>query len=143
MRLFVSLVLVPQKLVAKKKKTSCSNVYDYEIRSKQLNNYLAKQKRKVKDKELVLLTDKKTDQELTAASSNGRYDEVFLKLLQKNLQSIKITRSTIWQCWLKGKKVIKQSNDNVTPFLKITLELLNDWKRKFHHTPMDRYADEH
>ena len=84
-----------------------------------LINYLAKQKRKVKDKELVLLTDKKTDQELTAASSNGRYDEVFTQIITEKLAEYqKSLEAQYGSVGPKGKEVIKQSNDNVTLILK-------------------------
>lgn len=84
-----------------------------------LINYLAKQKRKIKDKELKLLTDKKTDQELTAASSNGRYDEVFTQIITEKLAEYQKSLETQYgSVGPKGKEVIKQSNDNVTLILK-------------------------
>lgn len=86
---------------------------------KEIVGYLAKQKRKVKDKELSLLTDKKTDSDLAAASSNGRYDEVFNRILKQKLTeyqaSLKGSYDNIGD---KGKAVLSKSYDNVTLILK-------------------------
>lgn len=84
-----------------------------------LLNYLSKQKRKVKPKELKLLTDAKADKELVAASSNGRYDEVFTQIIIEKLNEYqKSLQGTFNNVGPKGKEVIKQSYDNTTLIIK-------------------------
>mgnify|MGYP007083597512 CR=1 FL=1 len=78
-------------------------------------SYLAKQKRKVKPKELNLLVDKKTDTKLAAASSNGRYDEVFTQILLEQLTQYQTAlKSNFNSVGDKGKDVLNKSYDNVT-----------------------------
>lgn len=81
-------------------------------------NYLSKQKRKVKSKELGLLANKKTDSELAAAASNGRYDEVFTQIIKEKLEeyqsSLKSAYDTVGP---NGKEVTSKSYDNVTLIL--------------------------
>ncbi len=78
-------------------------------------NYLSKQKRKVKSKELALLTDKKTDSDLSAATSNGRYDEVFTEIILEKLAEYQTSlKSSYDNVGTQGKEVISKSYDNVT-----------------------------
>jgi hypothetical protein len=81
--------------------------------------YLAKQKRKVKPKELKLLTNKKTDAELAAASSNGRFDEVFTQIMLEELTEYQASlKSSYNSVGTKGKDVVNKSYENVTLILK-------------------------
>ncbi len=81
-------------------------------------DYLARQKRKVKSKELGLLADKKTDGELSAAASNGRYDEVFTQIITEKLTEYQSSlKSSYDSVGAKGKEVTKKSYDNVTLIL--------------------------
>lgn len=102
----------------KTKKLATITVSTVTTDQKNIINYLAKQKRKVKSKELTLLTNKKNDKELATATSNGRYDEVFTQILitllseyQTNLQN---THKTAGE---KGKVILEKSFDNVTLIL--------------------------
>lgn len=81
-------------------------------------DYLAKQKRKVKSKELGLLADKKTDSQLSAASSNGRYDEVFTQIITEKLTEYQGSlKSSYDSVGTKGKDVVSKNYDNVTLIL--------------------------
>lgn len=84
-----------------------------------LISYLAKQKRKVKAKELGLLVDKKTDSSLATASSNGRYDEIFTQIIieqLKNYQSSLQNAST--NVGKNGKEILAKSYENVNLIIK-------------------------
>jgi len=77
------------------------------------------QKRKVKPKELKLLTNKKTDAELAAASSNGRFDEVFTQIMLEELTEYQASlKSSYNSVGTKGKDVVNKSYENVTLILK-------------------------
>lgn len=52
---------------------------------KELLDHLSKNGRKVDEKELVLGKNTKTDEMLTAAEQSGRFDEIFVSELQKQL----------------------------------------------------------
>lgn len=85
---------------------------------KALVSYLAKNKRKVGDKELSRAQDKTIDNDLTAAESNGRFDEVFVegmgKLMVEYQKSLQNSYQTVGS---SGKQVLKTSFDNVTLIL--------------------------
>lgn len=86
---------------------------------KKVIDYLAKNKKKLKNKELTLLTSKKTDAELTAAAQNGRYDEVSSRIITTQLTDYQtMLQSSYTQVGPKGKEMLEQSFSNVSLILK-------------------------
>lgn len=84
-------------------------------------DYLAKQNRKVKEKELRLKEDKKADADLTAAESNGRFDEVFTRILIEKLNAYKQDLQSYYsELGPSGKALFDQHFKNVDLILKTT-----------------------
>lgn len=85
---------------------------------KALIAYLAKQKRKVSPKELILSKSKKTDDILTTANNNGRYDDAFLQIMNDLLvdyqKSLKASKNNVGK---NGQEILSKSFDNVTLIL--------------------------
>lgn len=85
---------------------------------KALIAYLAKQKRKVTPKELLLLKNKKADDILTTANNNGRYDEAFLQVMNELLTDYqKSLQASYNNVGKNGKEILSKSFDNVTLIL--------------------------
>lgn len=85
---------------------------------KAMLDYLAKNKRKVSDKQLVLSQDKDIDNELSSAETNGRFDDVFIKgLAELMIDYQKSVQSSYQTVGSNGKQVLKTSFDNVTLIL--------------------------
>jgi len=82
-------------------------------------DYLAQQKKKVKDKELSLGKDSKVDSDLSAASANGRFDEVFKQILLEKLNKYADNlKNTFPALGTKGKELFDQNYNNVVIILK-------------------------
>lgn len=85
---------------------------------KKMIDYLATQKKKVSSKDLSVGANSKTDQELEAAESNGRFDEVFsqiiLKLLKEYQQTLRIGYEGLGA---NGKQLIDASYENASLIL--------------------------
>lgn len=85
---------------------------------KALIAYLAKQKRKVTPKELILLKNKKADNILTTANNNGRYDDAFLQVMNELLTDYqKSLQASYNNVGKNGKEILSKSFDNVTLIL--------------------------
>lgn len=81
-------------------------------------DYLAKQKKKVNSKTLALTASKETDADLSAAERNGRYDEVFTKIIIEQLtRYISDLKSAYNNVGKNGKAVLDQSYKNATLIL--------------------------
>lgn len=81
-------------------------------------DYLARQKRKVNAKELNARLNSKTDEELTTAERNGRFDEVFTKTLVAELEDYQQSMVTVSaSLGPNGKSLLEQQNKNVTLLL--------------------------
>ena len=82
---------------------------------KALIAYLAKQKRKVSQKELILTRNKKTDSLLTEADKNDRYDETFLQIMYELLNEYQKSLTASYNNVGKnGQEILSQSFNNVT-----------------------------
>lgn len=103
----------------KAKKLSTTTFLTVTTDQKALIDYLAKQKRKLKPSELSLLTDKKADKDLSDASSNGRYDEVFTQIMGEKLSKYQSSlKSSYGDTSKKGQEILNQSYNNVDLILK-------------------------
>lgn len=82
-------------------------------------SYLEKQDKKLKDKELRLLQDKEVDTDLTNAERNGRFDEVFTKIILEKLNEYQTTMQAVFpQLGPKGKDLLDKQFKNVDLILK-------------------------
>lgn len=77
-------------------------------------DYMAKNGRKINQKELALGQSAKTDEELSAAEQNGRFDEVYIRItldhLQKYQQSLESVYPTLGK---QGQELFDQNLKNV------------------------------
>jgi len=81
-------------------------------------DYLTKEGTKVDSKRLALSSDQKTDQELEAAQSNGRFDEVFTESMLNLLKEYQRSLRTGYEGLGKnGKQIVDQSYENVSLIL--------------------------
>lgn len=81
---------------------------------KKTTDWLAKQKKKVNAKELSQTASSKTDNELSAAEQNGRFDEVFIQTLTTQLKDYQSSmESTYPSLGQTGKTLLEQNNKNV------------------------------
>lgn len=81
-------------------------------------DYLSKEGTKVDSKRLALGANSKTDQELEAAESNGRFDEVFTQTMLTLLKEYQRSLRTGYEGLGKnGKQIIDQSYENVSLIL--------------------------
>lgn len=85
---------------------------------KKMIDYLATQNKKVSNKDLAVGANQKTDQELEAAQSNGRFDEVFTQIMLKLLKEYQQSLRTGYEgLGVNGKQLIDANYENVSLIL--------------------------
>jgi flagellar basal body-associated protein FliL len=81
--------------------------------------YLEKQKKKLKDKDLRLFQDKEVDTDLANAERNGRFDEVFSRIILEKLTEYKSTMQTAYEnVGPNGKELLDRQFKSVDLILK-------------------------
>jgi hypothetical protein len=80
--------------------------------------YLAKQGKKVSAKELARTANVTTDNELTAAERNGRFDEIFSRIMLEQLKDYKLSMQSSYASLGKtGRELLCRNDNHVTLIL--------------------------
>lgn len=86
----------------------------------QLKQYMSKNGHALKDKQLALGKDIKTDSKLTAAATSGSYDDTYNQVLKDQLTAYQNTLGEAYKATTgpNGQKVLSNAYDNVQLLLK-------------------------